>query len=88
MPQMDPEQMGKMMEEYQACKQELEALKADKEVEWYNAETQRIRALSDNMVDDTTVNINAIKEILAHERAEKDREVAEKAASKSSGSES
>ena len=82
-PQMDPEQMGKLVEEFQACKQELETLKADREIEWYNAETQRIRALSDNEVDGNSIELNAIKEILAHERAEKDREVHEKA-SKSS----
>jgi hypothetical protein len=65
-PPIDPAQIQQFMEEHQKVVQELEALKADKEVEWYNAETQRIRALSDNMVDAEGVNLKAIEQILKH----------------------
>lgn len=75
-PQIDPAQMQNLMQEYQKTAQELQQLKADRQVEWYNAETQRIRALSDNMVDGNATELNAIKEILTHSRAEADREVA------------
>jgi hypothetical protein len=85
-PQIDPEQMQSLFEDYQKTKEELAQLKADREIEWYNAETQRIRALSDNMVDGNDIELNAISEILAHERAEKDREAAMKQASRSSDS--
>ena len=70
---MSPEQMAQMQMELQTITQEFEQLKLDRsieneklEVEKYNAETQRIRALSDNMVDATQMEQNAIKNILDH----------------------
>jgi hypothetical protein len=44
--------------------QQLKDRQAEIEISAYNAQTQRIRALSDNMVDDTELNQNAIKMIL------------------------
>lgn len=73
-PAIDPAQVQNLMQEFQKVSQELQQLKADRSVEWYNAETQRIRALSDNMVDGNTLELNAISEILSHSRAEADRE--------------
>lgn len=68
-----PEEIQQMQMELQTAMQELQQLKLDKsieleklEVDKYNAETQRIRALSDNMVDATTMEQNAIKDILDH----------------------
>lgn len=73
-PAMPPEQIQQMMMEFEAVQKELEALKADKSIDMYNAETQRIRALSDNMVDDTQLNQNAIKMILDHSAKMDDRD--------------
>lgn len=61
---IDPAQIQQFMEEHKKVVQELETLKADRSVEWYNAETQRIRALSDNMVDAEGVNLKAVEQIL------------------------
>lgn len=61
---VDPAQLQQLMEEHKKVVQELETLKADRAVEWYNAETQRIRALSDNMVDAEGVNLKAVETIL------------------------
>jgi hypothetical protein len=61
---MPPEQIQQMMMEFEALKKEYETLERDRSIEMYNAETQRIRALSDNMVDGTQLNQNAIKMIL------------------------
>src|SRR3546814_6921780 len=56
--QVDPEQMQKMQEELQKLQMENATLKLENkikedkhEVDIYNAETQRIRALSDHEVD-------------------------------------
>lgn len=65
-PAMPPEQIQQMQMELQAVSGELEMLKKDRSIEQYNAETQRIRALSDNMVDDTKLNQDGIKMILDH----------------------
>jgi hypothetical protein len=68
--QPDP-QMQQMQMEMQALAQENQQLKLDKELEFkklvidvYNAETQRIRALSDNMVDGNDIELQGIKTIL------------------------
>lgn len=85
-PALPPEAIQQMQMELQAATQELQQLKMDRSIEMYNAETQRIRALSDNMVDDTTLNQNAIKMILEHQSKMDDRdhqkEMASKAAKK------
>jgi hypothetical protein len=72
-PQMDPEQMMAMMEEFKKVSQELETMKMDREIEWYNAETQRIRALSDNEVDGNDMEMRAIENILNHTDKEDER---------------
>lgn len=60
-----------MQMEIQALMQENEKLKTDRDIdlkklviEVYNAETQRIRALSDNMVDGNDIELQGIKTIL------------------------
>jgi len=78
---MAQEQMQEMQQQLQQLSQENHDLKQKHdidleklEIERYNAETQRIRALSDNMVDDTQLEQNAIAEILQHSREEAARE--------------
>ena len=78
-PAMDPQQIQQMGMELQALQQENAAMKMDKELEirkldidWYNAETQRIRALSDNQVDGNQMEMDAIGRILDH--TDKDNE--------------
>lgn len=69
--QVDPEAVAKMQQELQKLQMEnatlkLEAKNQDRkhEIDEYNAETQRIRALSDNEVDGNAMEMNAIKMIL------------------------
>jgi Phage P22-like portal protein len=66
----DP-QIQQMQMEMQALAQENQQLKTDREIDFkklivdvYNAETQRIRALSDNMVDGNDIELQGIKTIL------------------------
>lgn len=66
-----PEQMQEMQMQLQALAQENQALKADKtmdaakiKIDAYNAETLRIRALSDHEVDANQMEMDAIKTIL------------------------
>jgi hypothetical protein len=68
---VDPEQLAQMQQQLQQLQMENATLKleaknkADKhEVDIYNAETQRIRALSDHEVDANDMEMNAIKVIL------------------------
>lgn len=84
----DP-QVQELQMQLAALVQENQQLKTDKEIEFkqliidvYNAETQRIRALSDNMVDDNNIELNGIKAILdgglklhGASLAEKDQEI-------------
>lgn len=63
---VNPQMIQQMMMELEATKAELQQLQTDRSIEQYNAETQRIRALSDNMVDGTKLNQDAIKTILDH----------------------
>lgn len=72
-PVPSPEELQQMQLELQTLMQENQQMKTDKtidfeklEIEKYNAETQRIRALSDNMVDGTQMEQDAIKTILDH----------------------
>lgn len=69
--QVDPEQMAKMQEQLQKLTFENQQLKLankdkteDREVDWYDAETQRIRALSDHDVDANEMEMRAIQQIL------------------------
>lgn len=66
-----PEQLQQMQQQLQELTLKNQELEQDKsleaaklEIDKYNAETQRIRALSDNEVDDTKLNMDAIKLIL------------------------
>lgn len=74
-PQITPEQIQQAMMEMEALRQENNKLKMDKtleaeklEIERYNAETLRIRALSDNEVDGNELQLKAIGEILKHSK--------------------
>lgn len=70
-PGISPEQMQMMQQELQKLQMENQSLKQDKtidfkklEVDAYNAETQRIRALSDHEVDANEMEMGAIQMIL------------------------
>ena len=87
---LTPEQIQEAQMEMQALQAENEQLKADKtlealklQIDVYNAETQRIRALSDNMVDGNQLELDAIDNILKHSIS---LEGQKKAAEKPSGS--
>jgi len=86
---MPPEQVQQMMMEFQTLQQEHEQLKADKTLEaeqlkvnWYKAETERIRALSDHEVDANQMEMDAIGKILDHEGKKEDRMVKKDAETK------
>lgn len=73
---IDPQAFQQMQLELQTAVEENKALKADKtidfkklEIDSYNAETQRIRALSDNEVDGNQMEMNAIQMILDGSRS-------------------
>lgn len=70
-PQIDPQEIQKMQEEMQRLQFENMQLKlankdksGDQEIDAYNAQTQRIRALSDHDVDNNQQALSAIKQIL------------------------
>ena len=70
-PMPSPEEIQEMQMPLQQLAEENKSLKADRSiderkllVDGYNAETQRIRALSDNEVDNTKTNLEAIKMIV------------------------
>lgn len=73
---IDPQVLQQLQMELQALQEENKKLKADKtvdfkklEIDAYNAETQRIRALSDNEVDGNAMEMNAIQMILDGSRS-------------------
>lgn len=63
-PGIDPEQFQQMQEMLMKLQTENQEMKADRSIDMYNAETQRIRALSDNMVDGNKLELDAIGKIL------------------------
>lgn len=63
-PGVDPEQFQQIQQELIKTKLQLQDLQMDHSVDIYNAETQRIRALSDNMVDGNKLELDAIGKIL------------------------
>lgn len=70
-PQIDPAEVQKLQQQMQKLQEENFKLKAekiagdeDREVDMYNAETQRIRALSDHEVDANQMEMDAIQMIL------------------------
>lgn len=78
---IDPAQFQQMQQKLMELDAENKSLKADKtidfkklEIDSYNAETQRIRALSDNEVDGNPMEMNAIQMILdgSHKLDEQD----------------
>lgn len=78
----DPEQIAKMQEEFQKLQLENETLKLEKkdnerklEIEAYNAETLRIRALGDHEVDNTKMEKEAIQAILDNARSLDDLDI-------------
>lgn len=75
-PQVTPEQLQELQLEMQALAEENKSLKADKtidfkklEIDSYNAETQRIRALSDHEVDANQMEQDAIRTIIDGSKA-------------------
>lgn len=69
--QIDPQEMAKLQEQLKKLEFENMQLKLankdkteDRKVDWYDAETQRIRALSDHDVDSNEMEMNAIRMIL------------------------
>lgn len=67
------EQMAQMQEQLQKLTEENTGLKLDKKnkdhelaIKEYEAETQRIRALSDNMADDNEFSLRGLAEVLQH----------------------
>lgn len=78
-PQVTPEQIQQVMAEMQALQEENKVLKQAHDVAVYNAQTQRIRALSDNEVDGNQLELAAIDNILKHsinlETADRDHEL-------------
>jgi hypothetical protein len=79
---IDPQQLQGMQQELQKLQSENMMLKlaakndANKhEVDIYNAETQRIRALSDNMVDGNAMEMEAIREVLDRSAQLDDQEI-------------
>lgn len=78
---VDPNMMAEMQQEFAKLQEENAQLKAKTEVEmkkievdWYNAETQRIRALSDHEVDNNQMEMDALAKILDTRNADADRE--------------
>ena len=72
-PQIDPQQVQMAMQKMQELQAENEKLKAKNDIDWYNAVTQRIRALSDNQVDGNQMEQAALQTILGHVGTEQDR---------------
>lgn len=62
------EELQKLEEENKMLKMKLEDKEEEHEIDRYNAVTQRLRALSDNMVDNNNVELQAIKETLSYAR--------------------
>lgn len=63
-PGVDPEQFEQMKQMLMQLQTENQELKTDKTIDMYNAQTQRIRALSDNMVDANQLELDGIRTIL------------------------
>lgn len=85
-PQIDPAEAQKAMERLQQLEMENQTLKLEAknreeelEIARYNAETQRIRALSDHEVDNNNIQMNAISQILQESERERQRELEEEA---------
>ena len=73
-PPIDPAMVQQAMQKMQELEEENEKLKAKNDIEWYNAVTQRIRALSDNQVDGNQMEQQALQTILSHIGAEQDKQ--------------
>jgi hypothetical protein len=75
-PPIDPAMVQQVMQKMQELEQENALLKAKHDIEMYKAETDRIKALSDNQVDATELEQNALAEILAHGREIRSQDMA------------
>ena len=64
--------------ENQTLQMELKDKQEELEIDRYNAETQRIRALSDHQVDGNQMEMNAIQKILDQSEADRQHELREK----------
>lgn len=78
---IDPAQMAEMQDEMQKMQQENAEMKLqlqnkmeEQKINWYKAETDRIKALSDHEVDANKIEMDALAKILDHDQSEKDRE--------------
>ena len=69
--------MQQLEMENQTLQQELKDKHEQLEIDRYNAETQRIRALSDHQVDANQMEMDAIQKILDESEREHQRELAE-----------
>jgi hypothetical protein len=92
MAMQSPEEMQQAMQrlqqlemENQTLQQELKDKQEKLEIDRYNAETQRIRALSDHEVDGNQMEMNAIQNILDVSEQERQRELAEESRDASGG---
>jgi len=84
-PQIDPAEVEKGMKELEKLRLENQTLKIEMknkekelEIAEYNAETQRIRALSDHQVDANQMEMDAIQKILDESEREYQRDLEEK----------
>jgi hypothetical protein len=81
-PQIKPEEIQMMQQEFQKLQQENAAMKMDRsvedrklEIDWYKAQTDRIKALSDDAVDNNKMEQDGIAMILDHHSKAEDRKV-------------
>jgi hypothetical protein len=63
-PGIDPQQFQQLQQQLMQLQAENHELKVKHDIDMYNAQTQRIRALSDNMVDGNQLELDAIGKIL------------------------
>jgi len=85
---MDPQieaAAQQMQQALQAAMQQIEALQAqledkstEQEIDWYNAVTKRLSALSDDMVDGNQYELQVMRETLADEARRKSHELSER----------
>ena len=69
--------MQQLEMENQTLQQELKDKHEQLEIDRYNAETQRIRALSDHQVDGNQMEMDAIQQILDESEREHQRDMRE-----------
>lgn len=70
------EQLQKLQQENEKLKVENIEMKLDKDIDWYKAETDRIKALSDHEVDQGEMQLSAIQALIDKDNSDADREMA------------